>query len=77
MGAFGFIIKLCRETKYPSVLIIQKELLENILNLLQGLLLLILYVTFFNEIATGFDQAYVKTEVNQVHDYSIISFKTI
>jgi len=77
MGAFGFIIKLSRETKYPSVLIIQKELLKNILNLLQGLLLLILYVTFFNEIATGFDQAYVKTEVYQAHDYSIISYKTI
>jgi len=77
MGAFSFIIKLSRNTKFPSVLIIQKELHENILNLMQSVLLLILYVTFYNEIATGFDLAYIKTERNQIHDYSIISFKTI
>jgi len=77
MGAFGFIIRLSRETKYPSALIIQKELLENILNLMQGLLLLILYVTFFTEIANGFDQTYLKTETYRFHDFSIISFKTI
>ena len=77
MGAFGFIIKLSRNNNFSSVLIIQKDLLENILNLIQSLLLFILYVTFFNEIASGFDQAYIKTAVYRVHDYSIISFKTI
>ena len=77
MGAFGFIIKLSRNNNFSSVLIIQKDLLENILNLIQSLLLFILYVTFFNEIASGFDQAYIKTSVYRVHDYSIISFKTI
>jgi uncharacterized membrane protein len=74
IGAFGFIIRLSRNTKYTSVLIIQQEMLENILNLIQSLFLVILYVTFFTEIATGFDQAYLKT---RVHDYSIISFKAI
>jgi len=77
MAAFGFIIRLSRETKYPSVLIIQTELSKNILNLLQCILLLILYVTFFIEIASVFDQAYLKTEGYRFHDYSIISFKTI
>ena len=77
MGAFGFIIKLSRNNNFSSVLIIQKDLLDNILNLIQSLLLFILYVTFFNEIASGFDQAYIKTAVYRVHDYSIISFKTI
>jgi len=77
MGAFGFIIRLSRNTNFPSVFIIQKELQENILNLIQSFLLLILYVTFFNEIAAVFDQAYMKTDGQRLHDYSIISFKTI
>jgi len=77
MGAFGFIIKLSRNMNFHSALIIHKELLKNILNLLQSLLLFILYVTFYKEIATGFDQAYIKSEGHQIHDYSIISFKTI
>ncbi|MDD4970936.1 MAG: DUF2339 domain-containing protein [Paludibacter sp.] len=77
IAAFGFIIGLNRNKKYPSAFIIQKDLLDNFSNILQGLVLLTIYVTFFNEIATGFDQAYLKSEGNQMYDYSIISFKTI
>lgn len=82
IAAFGFITGLNRNIKYPSVLILQKEMLVNITNLLQGVVFLIIYVTFFNEIATGFDQAYLKSalpvgsEGTIMHDNSIISFKT-
>ena len=75
--AFGFIIRLNRNKKYPSVCILQQDLMDKLSNVLEGIVLFILYVTFFAEIATGFDQAYFKSEGYQTHDYSIITFKTI
>lgn len=83
MASFSFILRLSQNSNYPSVFIIQKDMLRNISGLISGLLLLTLYVTFFREISTIFDQSYLhsaitkNTEGYSIHDDSIIYFKTV
>ena len=82
IAAFGFILFINRNSKYPSVLILKKEMIESVSAFIAFVLLLTIYLTFFNEIASGFDQDYLNSVLSKsregsiIHNNSIIIFKT-
>ena len=83
IAAFGFIMQLDRNKKYPSAFVVREDILNVISTILPVILLLTIYVTIYHEITTGFDQAYLKSAlpVNLhgyvIHDNSILSFKAV
>jgi uncharacterized membrane protein len=82
IAAFGFILFLNSNSKYPSALVLKKEMIESVSAFITFVLLLTIYLTFFNEIASGFDQDYLNSVLSKsregyiIHNESIIIFKT-
>jgi len=82
IGAFVFILLLNQNIKYPSVLIIQKEMLIRSSYIIPAIVLISFYMTFFNEIAAIFDQEFIRSAIKNfkgtvIQNYAIISVKTI
>jgi len=83
IGTFIFILLLNQNKKYPSVFIIQRDLINRISYLIPAVVLISLYVTFYNEIAAIFDQEFLHSTThstvngNIINDYATLSYKTI
>ena len=82
IAAFGFILMLNRNIKYPSVFISQKEIFKSVSTIISVTVIVTLYVTFFNEISLAFDQSYLNPVISKskdgsvIYDVNILSFKT-
>jgi len=86
IASFGFINILNNSNKFPSPLQKEKILMKVLNFILPGMLLLVLYFSFYMEIATFWNQRYIDTMViadrgmtplQQIHNNDIPSLKTL